>query len=158
MNLESIKSKLNEQSIYHSDENILGKPSFIGYEKKFKWSWMATQLNTFVVTTDFGDEQITTAIIEKHLTASFDFARSNYSGWPRGLQSGMGVICVLISNNVDEAAKDYCLRLLSGKKWAGFSIPVIYNSQSNELYRFQKNPMWGAIYYPHFKRMIDGLI
>ena len=139
MNLESIKSKLNQQSIYHSDSNILDKSSVIGYEKKFKWAWMATQLNTFIVATDFGDEEITTVVIEKHLTASFDFARNNYSGWPRGLQSGMGVVCVIISNNVTDAAKDYCLKLLSGKKWTGFSIPVIYNSKTKELYRFQKN-------------------
>jgi hypothetical protein len=43
MNIESIKAKLQTSSIYHSEEKILNNSSVIGYEKKFKWSWMATQ-------------------------------------------------------------------------------------------------------------------
>jgi len=157
MNLISIKERLNNSSIFHSEENILDKPSVIGYEKKFKWRWMATQLNTFIVVTDFGNEEINKSIIEKHLTESFNFSKENYTGWPRGLQSGLGVIGVLISNNITDEAKDYCLKLKSGKKWAGFSIPVIFNPETNESFQFQKNPMWGRIYYPHFKELINNL-
>ena len=71
MNIESIKKNLNSKSIYYSEEKILGKPSVIGYEKKFKWIWFATQLNTFIVVSDFGEETITEDLIEniyqKHL-------------------------------------------------------------------------------------------
>ena len=56
MNINLIKEKLNSKSIFLKDEKILGKPSVIGYEKKFKWSWFATQLNTFIVVSDFGNE------------------------------------------------------------------------------------------------------
>lgn len=157
MNIESIKTKLSASSIYHSNGNILNKNSVIGYEKKFKWSWMATQLNTFIVATDFGTEAINQQLIENHLTESYNFSKQNYTGWPKGLQSGLGVISILISNNITEEAKEYCLKLKAGKKWAGFTIPIVYNSETNEVFQFEKNPMWGRIYYPHFKKLINGL-
>ena len=154
MNIESIKEELNKNSIFHSEDKMLDKPTVIGYEKQFRWSWMATQLNTFIVSTDFGNEEINISLIESHLTESFKYAKQNYKGWPRGLESGLGVICVLISNKVDEESKEYCRKLKSGKKWSGFSIPVVYNSETNEIFHFEKNPMWGRIYYPHFKELI----
>jgi hypothetical protein len=157
MNLESIKEKLKSSSIFLSEEKLMGKPTVIGYEKKFKWSWMATQLNTFIIVSDFGDENITVDLIEKYLTESFNFAKKNYTGWPRGLQSGLGVISVVISTSIDENAKEYCKRLKSGKKWAGFSIPVTINSSTNEINSFEKKPTWGRIYYPHFEKMITEL-
>jgi hypothetical protein len=154
MNIESIKKNLNSKSIYYSEEKILGKPSVIGYEKKFKWIWFATQLNTFIVVSDFGEETITEDLIEKHLSEAFGFAQKKYTGWPRGLQSGIGVISILISKNIGDDAKDYCKKLKSGKKWAGFTIPVVINSLTNEIDYFEKNPIWGRIYYPHFKKLI----
>lgn len=156
MNLELIKNKLQSKSIYHSQEKILDKPSVIGYEKKFKWSWMATQLNTFIVASDFANEEINKALIEKHLKESFSYAQKNYKGWPRGFQSGLGVISILISDKIDEESKEYCLKLKSGKKWAGFAIPVVIDSGDKKVYSFDKNQMWGRIYYPHFKEIINN--
>lgn len=157
MTIESIKEKLNESSIYHSEEKVLGHDSVIGYEKKFKWSWIATQLNTFIVATDFGDMEISEGLIENHLSDSFKFASQNYTGWPRGLQSGIAVISVLISSNVTDEAQNYCQKLKSGSKWAGFSIPVIHNSKTNKTFQFEKNPIWGMIYFPYFKKKINSL-
>jgi hypothetical protein len=56
-----------------------------------------------------------------------------------------------------EGAIRYCRELKSGKKWAGFSIPVTINSSTNQVYFFEKNPIWGRIYYPYFKKMINEL-
>ncbi len=136
---------------------LYNKPSAIGYEKKFRWAWVATQLNTFIVATDFGDEEVNVPLIEEHLTKSFNYSKQNYTGWPRGFQSGLGVICILISSNITDEAKDYCLKLKSGKKWAGFSIPVVHDSSSNKTFQFEKKPMWGRIYYPHFEKLINNL-
>ena len=158
MSVSYIQSNLQSKSIHFSDDSIFGKPTTIGYEKKFKWRWMATQLNTFVLVSDFGNETITPVIIENYLAESFKYASANYNGWPRGLQSGLGVIGILISENIDDAAIDYCHKLKSGKQWAGFSIPVTLNSRTKEAFYFQKNPMWGRIFYPYFKQMILDLI
>ena len=157
MNINSIKEQLTESGIFYSEDQILEQPTVIGYEKKFKWAWLATQLNTFIIATDFGDEEVNQSLIEKHLTESFKFTKQHYSGWPRGLQSGIGVISILISSQITEEAKEYCQKFKSGKKWAGFTIPVVHNSNLMETYHFQKNPIWGRIYYPHFKKLIQSI-
>ena len=157
MILNNIKEKLNSKSIFFSEDKINNMPTVIGYDKKFKWRWMATQLNTFITASDFGDVMITTQTIEEYLTESFKYAKINYSGWPRGFQSGVGVIAILISKNIDEDAIRYCNELKSGKKWAGFAIPVTINSSTNQVYFFDKNPIWGRFYYPYFKQMITDL-
>jgi hypothetical protein len=157
MTLQIIKERLNVKSIFFSEEKINGRPTVIGYDKQFRWRWMATQLNTFIMASDFGDEIISKQEIENFFTESFKYAKIHYSGWPRGLQSGLGVIAILVSENIDEEAKRYCKELKSGKKWAGFSIPVTINSSTNEVYFFDKNPVWGRIYYPYFRKMITDL-
>ncbi|MCB0632848.1 MAG: hypothetical protein R2824_27345 [Saprospiraceae bacterium] len=157
MTLETIKDNLIRDAIFHSEPEIMGLPSVVGYEKKFKWSWMATQLNTFIVATDFGEEEITRPLIEEHLTEAFYYAEDHYKGWPRGLQSGVGVISVLLSDEVDAGAKEFCLKLKAGKKWAGFTIPVVLDCTANEIFYFEKNPMWGRIYFPHFRKLIERI-
>lgn len=157
MDIQTIKEKLHEQSIYHSEAEILNRHSIVGYEKKFRWSWMATQLNTFIIATDFGSDEIHKTVIENHLSEAFRFSERHYTGWPRGLQSGIGVISILISSSITEEAKEYCLKLKSGKKWAGFTIPVVYDSTTGNIFQFEKNPIWGRIYYPHFKKLINSL-
>ena len=157
MNLDTIKNRLQAQQILFSEDSIIRKPTVIGYDKQFRWSWMATQLNTFVVASDLTDKTITVETIENHLKESFEYSRKNYNGWIRGLQSGVGVISILISENVPEEAKMYCKKLKSGKKWAAFTIPVVVDTKTNEVFFFNKKPMWGRIYFSFFKKTIQRL-
>ncbi|WP_430413079.1 hypothetical protein [Kordia sp.] len=158
MNLISIKEKLQTKSILHDDSVIIeDMPSVIGYDKQFRWSWMATQLNTFFVASDCGNTPITKKFIEEHLKSSFTYTKYAYNGWPRGLQSGVGVISILISDTITEEAKTYCKKLQSGKKWAAFTIPVVIDSNTKEVFFFDKKPMWGRIYFPYFEKIIKEL-
>lgn len=158
VNLTTIKANLQAANIFLSDEVTLNNPSVMGYEKKFRWFWFATQLNTFIVAGDFDDEKITPMVIEKYLDISFELAKKNHTGWPRGLQSARAVIVILISSNITEEAKDYCRKLKSAKKWAAFTIPIVLDRQTNEVFRFEKKPVWGLIYYPYFTRLINKII
>jgi len=155
--LTSIEKNLKNQNIFHSKNKILGKPTVIGYDKQFRWSWMATQLNTFIIATDFGSTKLTEHIIKDHINESFNFAENNYKGWPRGMQSGLGAISILISSNIDKDAKDFCTKLKSGKRFGGFSIPVIINSSTGEIFKFERSPMWGGIYFSYFKELIEKI-
>lgn len=157
MNINIIKERLDEMSVFFSSDSIKSKPTVIGYDKKFRWRWMATQLNTFIIASDFGNETISVQTIEEFLTDSFRYAKDNYRGWPRGLQSGLGVIVILISEKVDQEAIEYCKKLKSGKKWAGFAIPVTIDASSKQVYFFDHKPMWGRIYYPYFNKMINQI-
>ena len=157
MNIEAFRDNLTSYEIFHSSDSIMNKPTAIGYDKQFRWAWFATQLNTFVVVSDYGDEEITPSTIEEHIAASFAYAKKHYTGWPRGLQSGLGVISITLSTNISEEAKEFCLKSKSGKKWAGFSVPVTMNTTDNSLYYFEKNPMWGRVFYPFFKSLIEDI-
>ena len=88
---------------------------------------MATQLNTFIIASDFGDVMITEQTIEEFLAELFKYAKTNYRGWPRGLQSGLGVIAILVSENIDEGAIRYCKELKSGKKLMSKQPCTSYN-------------------------------
>ncbi|MCH2193211.1 hypothetical protein [Kordia sp.] len=157
MSLDRIKKQLHSKSIFFSEDRILDQPSVIGYDKQFRWSWMLTQLNTFYVVSDLKATTITVETIESNLKESFNYGKKNYKGWPRGFQSAIGVVNILISENVSEEAKVYCKKLKSGKKWAGFAIPVVIDASKKEIFFFDKKPMWGMIYFPYFKRMIEEL-
>ena len=158
MNLAAIKNKLQSKSIFYSDAVLIeDMPSVIGYDKQFRWSWMATQLNTFFIASDCGNTPITIQFIEAHLKSAFAYTKSAYDGWPRGFQSAIGVVSIIISDNITEEAKTYCKKLQSGKKWAGFTIPVVIDCSTKEVFFFDKRPMWGMIYFPYFTEMIMKL-
>jgi hypothetical protein len=156
-NLDTIKYKFKVNSIFLSDEKLLGRPTIIAYEKLFKWKWLATQLNTFILVSDFSDQTINVQLIEKYLSESINFAKQNYKGWPKGLQSGMGVISVLISSDIDATAIEYCRKLKSSNMFKGISVPVTINSETKEIFSFVKNPLWGRLYFPYFKQIISDL-
>ncbi|MEM6686893.1 MAG: hypothetical protein AAF617_14000 [Bacteroidota bacterium] len=157
MNLETIKKRLQSKNIFFATDTLFDTPAIIGYDKQFRWSWMATQLNTFYIAYDFKDASITEKTIASVMKQAFDYSSKNYKGWPRGFQSAVGVVSILLSENVTEEAKLYCKKLKSGKKWAGFAIPVVIDTTTKEVYFFDKKPMWGRIYFPYFQRMIQEL-
>jgi len=148
---------LEAKSILFSRDPIAGRETVIGYDKQFRWSWMATQMNAFIVAADFTGTLVTESVFDSFISEAFDYASKHYSGWPRGLQSGLGVIVILASDQVETGAATYCRELKSGKKWAGFSDPVVIDTTTNQVHAFEKNPMWGRIYYPYFRQMIEEL-
>lgn len=149
---------MSTKGIFLSDDSICGKPTVIGYDKRFRWRWIATQLNTFIFAVDFGDETVTVNAIEEFLTEAFAYAKKNYTGWPRGFQSGLGVIVILQSFSVSDEAVSYCRQLKSGKRWAGFSVPVTIDTSANQVHSFDHMPFWGWIYFPYFRKTIDELV
>lgn len=157
MTLSGIKNQLTASKIFFSEDSIGGNPTVIGYDKQFRWSWMATQLNTFIVVSDFGDEAVTSSSMESFVAEAFAYAQKNHKGWPKGLQSGIGVVAIVSSTNLQDDAISYCRDLRCGKKWAGVTIPVVIDSGSGVVHAFEKKPMWGRIYYSYFEKLIAGL-
>lgn len=155
MKIESIKNELNKESIFFSEDAILNKPTIIGYDKTFRWTWFASQLNTFIIASDMGEDPITVETIKQHAKESFSYAKKNKKGWPRGIQSAIGTIHIMISSNIDEESKEYCRKLKSGKKFAAFTIPVVIDANTNEVFCFDKKPIWGMVFFPYLKELIE---
>ena len=158
MSILPVKGYLESRNIFHSERTIGGYPAVIGYEKQFRWTWFATQLNCFIFAVDCGDRTIDVEVFESLLGESFEYAKSNYAGWPRGLQSALGVILLLIGDDVSQDARDYCVELRSSKRWAGFSIPLSKSTSKGENYFFKQKPAWGRIYYGYFEKVSRELL
>ncbi len=157
MNLHILSSRMKAKGIFFSEESLAGRQTVIGYEKQFRWLWLATQLNTFVVAADYGDETVTVQAIEELLDEAFAYSTANYTGWPRGLQSGLATIAMPFSSRISDEAIAYCRESKAGKKWAGFAVPVTINTVSQEVFLFDRNPIWGQIYYPYIREVIEEL-
>jgi len=146
---------LKNQNIYFGQDNINGIPCSIGYIKKFKWSWVATQLNTFVIIGKTNDK-IDKQIIEAFSKSCFEYSLKNNKGWPRGLQAGVGSIAILQGSIIGDDAKSFCEKV-SKKHWSAFEISVLYNIVEKKTVRFIKKPIFGAIYFPFFTTTIDSI-
>ena len=146
---------LKKENIYFGQDRINNIACSIGYIKKFKWSWFATQLNTFVIIGKT-NETISRQMMEEYSKDCFEYSLKNHKGWPRGLQAGVGSIAILQGSVVDNEAKEFCERL-SKKHWSAFEIPVLYDIVEKKAVRFIKKPIWGTIYFPFFSKTIDSI-
>lgn len=154
--MPSAEQILKQENIYFKEDIIGGISCTIGYIKKFKWSWFATQLNTFIIigqTTSTIDK----STIESFSTACLKYALQNHLGWPRGLQSGIGSIAILKGSSVTPDAINFCAKPTK-KHWSAFEIPVIYDESRKKVIRYIKTPLWGKIYFAFFTKLIDSII
>ncbi|MEO8516700.1 MAG: hypothetical protein ABI426_08150 [Flavobacterium sp.] len=147
---------LKNANIYLGEETINGIPCSIGYIKKFKWSWFATQLNTFVIIGQV-DSTIDKKVIDNFSRCCFQYAVKNNKGWPRGIQAGIASIAILQGNNIENSAIHFCENF-SKKHWSAFEIPILFNINEKKAIRFTNKPLWGAIYILYFIKTIDSII
>ena len=146
---------LKSTNVFLKNEMIGEVSSAIGYIKEFRWSWLGTQLNTFIVIGET-EQSIRLDTIAKFSGDAFQFALKNNKGWPRGLQSGVGSIAILIGPDVDSSAVQFC-ESFSKKHWSAFEIPVVFDTSTNKLSMHTSSPAWGSLYVPYFTRKIMDL-
>ncbi len=151
--MTSAETVLKSENIYFGQATIAGIPCTAGYIKKFKWSWLATQLNTFI-TIGETDNLITKEVLEDFSSHCYKYALKNHKGRPRGLQAGVGSIAILAGNNITEEAIKWCEKT-SKKHWSAFEIPVLYRPSEKLAVRYLKQPVWGRLYFPYFTETID---
>lgn len=122
------KDVLISKSIFVGHEMIGNISCAVGYIKRFRLQWFATQLNSFVF---IGEpmERIDRATIESFSSDCLAYALDNHKGWPRGLQSGVCSIAILQGWSIDQEAQRFC-ESFSKKHWSAFEVPVLY--QMNE--------------------------
>ncbi|SHF27528.1 hypothetical protein [Pedobacter caeni] len=155
MNLNTAEAILKDTGIFKGHETIAGIACTIGYDKKFKWAWMATQLNTFIIIGET-EELIDKNKIEQFSNACYEYAIKNNQGWPRGLQSGIGAVAILKGKSIDRSAAVFCEKLTK-KHFSAFEVPVLYDLEKKKTIRYLTRPLWGTIYFPYFTKMIDDI-
>ena len=153
--MTDLKQLFNNENIFYKQENIAGFDCTIGYIKKFRWSWMGTQLNTFIIVGQT-EQKIDKQLIETFSKDCYEYSLKNNMGWPRGLQAAVGSIAILSGNTISEDAINFCEKLTK-KHWSAFEVPVIYDSVKKQTIRYQNSPLWGKIYFPYFSKLIDDI-
>ena len=153
--MKSAKSILKDSNIYFGEETIAGIPCSVGYIRKFKWSWFATQLNMFIFIGNTND-RIDKVVIENFSKCCYEYSLKNNQGWPRGLQSGVGSISILQGKSIENDAIEFC-ETLTKKHWSAFEIPVLYDINHSLGIRFKQNPMWGTMFLKFFAETIDSI-
>lgn len=156
-NLAPFKNKFVADGIYSGRVLINDKYTVEqAYMKKFRFSWFATQLNTFISVSQF-DNIITKEIIEDFSKSSLKYSLKNHKGWPRGFQSGIVSISVLVGDNITKDAIEFCENF-SKKHWSAFELPIIVDTANKRTIRFKSSPIWGTVYFNYIIELIETKI
>jgi hypothetical protein len=123
----------------------------IFFEERFELKWLATQLKQFSFVS-FSD-RIDAQTIREYNEKCFDYALSNATGLPRGFQAGIGCYCVIAGHVIMPDAIEYA-NAKPKKHFAAFELTIVVDLDKEEIYFCRKTPMWGAIYYKHFRTYI----
>ncbi len=156
MNLTSIKTRLEEQSIHFSNDRLHDCDTIIGFEKKAPWRWLGIKLNTFIIISDYGDKELTVEDLENHLDASTAYAQLHSEVWHKGLDLS-AVIVILLSSKISKEAIEFCLKRKSRKKRPGFIVPAMINTKISKPYYFKMRPLFARRYYDHLENLIESL-
>ena len=148
-----LKELYKKESISIRDAKICGISCEIGYIKKFKWRWMATQMNLFIFIGK-SNKKIDARFLEEFSNDCLKYSMEHSRGWPRGIQSGIISIAILKGESVDDEGIAYCEQTPK-MKWAALEIPVIYNQKEKKTIKFKSTPLWGLIYFPFINKTID---
>ncbi|WP_270090200.1 hypothetical protein [Sphingobacterium sp. SYP-B4668] len=153
MDVEKI---IRDKNIYFAKEVIAGIPCTVGYIKKFRWRWLATQLNTFIIIGEI-EGTIQPLMIRNFSKSCYQYAISHNKGWPRGLQSGIGSIAILIGAEMTQEAAAYCMGSPE-VHYSAFEIPVAYLKKYRQSVKYTGTQLWGGIYYPYFNSLINEFV
>lgn len=128
--------------------------AMVGYQSQFKLKWMATKVHLFTVVAPV---PVATPEAVVGLTQeSLDHAIRT-RGNLRGLQTGVGVIPVLVSPHVTPEAWDF-VQQSPKKEFAAFSLPAIVDLGRGEVVSYQRTPAIGAMYYGWMRKRRDAAL
>ena len=152
---------MTAEEIFKADGRYFGEATFdgipvsIAYIKEFRWSWIACQMNTFIIVGEA--PSVNRPQMEAFSNAAFEYSLKNNKGWRRGLQSGVTSLCILKSASIDPGAIQFCEKS-PPKHWSAFEVPVLYNTIDKTKYRYKSTPNWGRLYYPYFSKLIEQTV
>lgn len=82
------------------------------------------------------------AQMQVYAEACMAWARKNYEGLPRGMQSGLAVYPVMLQHPLQTDALAY-VKQIPDKHWAAFELPVLFDPMTGQLEHLDKTPVWG---------------
>lgn len=121
------------------------------YEEQFEVKWLASKLKQFSFVSF--REKIGEAELRDYSTRCIQTALQEYKGLPRGFQNGVVSFNVLAGYDLEQSAIDFATKR-PDKHFSAFEMPVLVDLKTQQIYYYTSTPMWGAIYYKHFREYI----
>lgn len=149
MTLENYKEKVRGR--FNQSNFVASLNAEFFYEERFEMKWFATKLKQFSFVSDV--DCITLETVRNYSENCMNYAIKEYKGIPRGLQNGVVSYSVLISDKVDDDAIDFAMSRPK-KHYSAFEMPIIVDLAKQEIFYYRKTPLWGSIYYKHFRECI----
>jgi len=150
--LQLVHDRFSDDSFQLVQDIISDIEVTIATMQEFRLSWLASKMHYFGVYGLY--EEITQPVIERFSLDSFEYAKHNYTGLPRGFQKGFASLSMLASLNVSLEAKNW-VEKYSKKHFAAFELPVIVDLSKSEIIYRKKKPLWGRMYYNTFHHFIE---
>ncbi len=122
------------------------------YEEQFEVKWLASKLKQFSFVSL--REKITESELREYSARCIRTALQEYKGLPRGFQNGVVSFNVLAGLDIDQSAIDFATKR-PDKHFSAFEMPVLVDLNAQRIYYYSSTPMWGAIYYKHFREYIQ---
>ena len=122
------------------------------YEEQFKWRWFATKLKIYSFVAYL--PSISKQDIAEYSKECLHYARNNYKGLPRGVQTGVISFNVLASENIDAEAISFS-ESPPKKHFAMFEMPIIYDLSGENAHYYKKEQIWGSVYHSFFMEYIE---
>lgn len=139
-------------SNYKNNEFVNDLNATMFFETQFELKWIATKLKQFSFVS-FQDD-ISFDDIKIYSAKCCNYSLKMYKGLPRGIQNGIVSFNVLAGKKISKEAIDFVLSR-PPKHFAAFEMPVIVDLEKQKSYYYTDTPLWGMIYYKHFREYIE---
>ncbi|MFI5753849.1 levansucrase [Streptomyces sp. NPDC051569] len=144
--LASVEGQLSADGCAPRWEDWAGVPVLIGRRADFRWRWMGTNLHLFTIAASV--PEVTVPGIQAFTTQTLAYARKNKGGLPVGLQTGVAVFPVLVSERVDPAAIAWAEEK-QRNQFACFARPVVVDATRRHVGLYGGKPTLGRAYASH---------
>ena len=96
------------------------------------------------------------ALLESFSMAALDYGVAR-KGRLRGFQTGVAVVAVLASNEIEDSAVQLAKTKLH-RRFAAFAWPVVFDLDAGAYYRHEGSPFVGVLYNSWMRRRIDAVL
>lgn len=150
MNLIALREVYQNDGSYFEEKLIAGLLCIVT-KKKENVLFGRIEFITFTTVTET-NSNITEEVIRDFSNASFLNAQNNYDGRGLGHNSGVISISILIGNNVDHSAIEFCKRS-SERHWGARQIHIIYHQSIDRFYYYSGWHLWGGLLLSYYRRL-----
>ncbi|MCZ4124807.1 levansucrase [Streptomyces sp. H39-S7] len=144
--LTAVESRLATDGCKPEWQDWSGVRVLVGRRSDFKLRWAATNLHVFTIAAAV--PEISVGTIDTFTSQALGFAKKNKGGLPVGMQTGVAVFPVLISERVDPAAVAWAEEK-QRNQFACFARPVVVDTARHYVGLFRGKPVLGRIYASH---------